>query len=74
MMYTMDTRIGQLLDDTKAVEVLEKRVPGISRNPAVTMARGMSLKSLADNPQAKQMGVTQAKLQQVLDEVNKVKK
>jgi hypothetical protein len=33
MAYTMDTKVGEILKDTHAVEVLERHVPGISKNP-----------------------------------------
>ena len=70
MAYTMDTKVGDLLKDTHAVEVLEKHVPGISKNPMVSMASGMTIKTLLAMPQAKQYGVTEEKVKQVLDEIN----
>jgi hypothetical protein len=30
MTYTLDTKVGVILDDTGAVKILEKHVPGIS--------------------------------------------
>jgi hypothetical protein len=74
MAYTLDTTVGTLLDDTGAVKILEKHVPGISTNPMIGMARGMSLKSLLAMPQAKQYGVTEKMVTDVLAEINKLKK
>ena len=54
MIYTMDTKVGLILDDTGAVKILEKYVPGISRNPMVGLAKGMTLKALLAMPQAKE--------------------
>ncbi len=71
MAYTLDTKVGDLLKDTHAVEVLEKHVPGISKNPMVSMASGMTIKSLLAMPQAQQYGVTEEKVRAVLDEINK---
>ena len=51
MAYTVDTKVGDLLKDTHAVEVLEKHVPGISNNPMIGMASGMTIKSLLAMPQ-----------------------
>ena len=74
MAYTMDTKVGDLLDDTGAVNVLEKYAPGVSKNPMVGMARGMSLKSLLAMPQAKQYGITEDMVNKVLTEINALKK
>ena len=70
MAYTLDTKVGELLKDTHAVDVLEKHVPGISKNPMIGMASGMTIKSLLAMPQAQQYGVTEEKVKQVLDEIN----
>lgn len=71
MAYTVDTKVGELLKDTHAVEILEKHVPGISKNPMIGMATGMTIKSLLAMPQAQQYGVTEEKVKAVLDEINK---
>ncbi|HSJ86960.1 MAG TPA: hypothetical protein VK909_07095 [Anaerolineales bacterium] len=70
MAYTLDTKVGELLKDSHAVEVLEKHVPGVSKNPMIGMASGMTIKSLLTMPQAQQYGVTEEKVKQVLDEIN----
>ena len=70
MAYTLDTKVGDLLKDTHAVDVLEKYVPGITNNPMVGMASGMTIKSLLAMPQAQQYGITEEKVQQVLKEIN----
>jgi len=71
MAYTVDTKVGDLLKDTHAVEVLEKHVPGISNNPMIGIASGMTIKSLLAMPQAQQYGVTEEKVKAILDEINK---
>jgi hypothetical protein len=74
MPYTLDTKVGEILKDTGAVEVLEKYAPGVSKNPMVGMARGMTLKSLVAMPQAKQAGITEDMVLKVLAEINARKK
>jgi hypothetical protein len=74
MAYTLDTTVGTLLDDTGAVKVFEKHVPGISKNPMIGMARGVTLKALLAMPQAKQAGLTEDQVNKVLAEVNALKK
>jgi len=71
MAYTLDTKVGDLLKDTHALEVLERHVPGVSTNPMIGMASGMTIKSLLAMPQAKQYGVTEEKVMKVLEEINK---
>ncbi|MFL7871557.1 MAG: hypothetical protein AB8I58_22200 [Anaerolineales bacterium] len=70
----MDTTVGEILKDTGAVKVLEKHAPGISTNPMLGLAKGMTLKSLVNMPQAKQFGITQQMVEQVLAEINALKK
>jgi hypothetical protein len=74
MPYTMDTTVGEILKDTGAVKVLEKHVPGISTNPMLGLAKGMTLKTLVNMPQAKQFGLTEQMVVQVLSEINALKK
>lgn len=70
MAYSMDTTVGELLKDTRALEVLERHVPGVSTNPMIGMASGMTIKSLLAMPQAQQYGVTEEKVRTILDEIN----
>jgi len=70
----MDTKVGEILNDTGAVKILEKYAPGVSKNPMVGMARGMSLHSLLAMPQARQAGITEDVVKKVLAEINALQK
>ena len=70
MPYTMDSTAGEILKDKGAVEILERYVPGISKNPMVALAKGMTLKKLLAIPQAKQAGLTEEMVLKVLEENN----
>lgn len=72
MEFTMDSTLGQILDDPRAKAILDQNVPGASSNPMIGMARGMSLNMILSMPQAAQFGLTKEKVQLVLDEINKV--
>ena len=74
MPYTMDTKVGEILKDTHAVEILDKHVPGVSKNPMLGLASGMTLKSILAMPQAKQAGLTEDMVKKVLAEINALKK
>lgn len=69
--YTLDTTLGELLADPRAVQVMDQYVPGVSANPMLAMVKGASLRQLVSMPQAAQLGFTQDKAQQIIDEVNK---
>jgi hypothetical protein len=70
MAYTLDTTVGEILKDTHAIEVLERHAPGLSKNPMIGLAQGMTLKSLLAVPQAKQAGLTEEMVTKVLAEIN----
>ena len=70
MAYSMDTKVGDILKDTRALEILEKHVPGVSTNPMIGMASGMTIKSLLAMPQAQQYGITEEKVMKILEEIN----
>ena len=70
MAYSLDTKVGELLKDPEAVKVFERYAPGVSKNPMIGLAKGMTLKSLVAMPQAKQAGVTQEMIAKVLAEIN----
>ncbi len=70
MAYTLDTKVGELLKDPQAVKVFERYAPGVSKNPMIGLAKGMTLKALVAMPQAKQAGVTKEMISKVLAEIN----
>lgn len=70
MAFTLESKVGALLKDSKAVEILEKYVPGITKNPMVALAKGMTLTNVLDMPQAKQAGITREMVDKVLAEIN----
>lgn len=73
MSYTLKSKLGDLLKDAVAVKILEKSAPGITTNPMIGFARGMSLDALLALPQARQYGITKEMVLKVLDEINQKK-
>jgi len=71
MAYTLDSTLGEILDDPQAAKVLDQYVPGASQHPMMAMAKGMSLRMILSMPQAAQFGLTQDKVEAMLDQVNK---
>jgi hypothetical protein len=71
MAFTLNTTLGEIMDNPQAKSIMEKYVPGISNNPLVAMAKGMSLNMILSMPQAAQYGLTKDKAEAVLAEINK---
>jgi len=72
MTFTMDTTLGTLLDLPQAKAVIDQYLPGVSSNPMIGMARGLTLNMILAMPQAAQLGLTKEKVETILAEVNKV--
>lgn len=43
---TQETTIGDLLADPAAKAVIDKHIPGLSDNPSISMAAGMTLRAI----------------------------
>jgi hypothetical protein len=71
MEFTLDTKFGTLLENPQAKAVIDKHLPGVTANPLVNMVKGMTLKMILAMPQAKQLGLTQEKVEKLLLEINK---
>jgi len=71
MTLTLDTTLGEILDNPQAKAALDKHLPGASSNPMAAMARGMSLNMILSTPQAAQFGLTKEKAEAILAEANK---
>lgn len=54
MAFTLDSTLGEILDDPQAKAVLDEQLPGISSNPLLAMAKGMTLNMILSMPQAAQ--------------------
>jgi len=72
--FTLDTKLGTLIDNPQAKTVIDKYLPGVTTNPMIAMVKGMTLNAILAMPQAKQLGLTKEKVEKVLVEINKVVK
>jgi len=66
---TLDSKIGDILADPKGKAILEKHLPGVSTNPQMAMAKGMSLKAIA--PMARGM-ITPEMLKAIEEDLKKI--
>ena len=70
MKYDLMTKLGDLLKDPQAMEIIEKYIPGLAKNPLIRLVKGKKLESLLDIPQAKEAGLTKEMLEKLLEEIN----
>jgi hypothetical protein len=70
MSFSADTKMGDLLDNPATKEVLVKHLPEIqSAGPMLSMARGLTLKTLASVARGK---IPPEKLQAIVAELAKI--
>jgi hypothetical protein len=69
MTYNLNSKVGALLKDKNAIEILEKHVPGITKNPLIALVKGMTFETFLAMPQAKQAGITKEMVLKVLAEI-----
>ena len=70
MKYDLMTKLGDLLKDPQAMEIIEQYIPGLAKNPLIRLVKGKKLESLLDIPQAKEAGLTKEMLEKLLEEIN----
>jgi hypothetical protein len=69
MAFSTDSTLGEILDNEKGKAVLEKHMPGVSKDPRTAMGRGMTLKQIAAFMPAQ---ITPALLQAIEEDLKKV--
>ena len=72
MTYTMETTFGELMKDPKVKPLIEQYLPGVADNPMVSMVDGMTLSAIVSNPMAAQFGITEDKVEAILEQANKL--
>lgn len=70
MVFSLDNKLGDLLDNPLAKQVLENHAPGITTNSMISFVKGMTLRTLLAMPQAAQYNITTEKVEAVLAEIN----
>jgi len=70
MSYTLQTTLGEILDDPAAKAVIAKYFPQIDEmGPMLAMVRGLSLEAVAKLPQA---NISQDSFKAIMDELSKL--
>jgi len=72
MAYTMETTFGELMKDPKVKPLIDQYLPGVTDNPMVSMVDGMTLDAIVSNPMAAQFGITEDKVEAILEQANKL--
>lgn len=69
MNYSEQTILRVLLDDPRAVAILERHLPGATAHPQLNLALDMSLREIAWYPES---GLTPAKLAALLTDLKEL--
>jgi hypothetical protein len=69
MAFSIDSNLGEVLDNEKGKAVLEKNMPGVSNDPRTAMGRGMTLKQIAGFMPGE---ITPALLQAIDEDLKKI--
>lgn len=72
MTYSLESKLGDLLTDQRVIDILNRYVPGASKNPQISLAKGMPLKVILTFPQARQAGLTREQVEKILAEANEL--
>lgn len=70
MAYTLNSTLGELIENPTVKGVLESHFPGITSNPLMFMFKGITIGQIINNPEAAQLGITPDKANAFLAEVN----
>ena len=68
MALTIDSKLKDVMANPAAVAVLEKYIPGFSKNPQLKLGYRMTWRTISKFPQAKQFGLTDEVLAKCLEE------
>ena len=68
MAINLDTKLKDIMKNPAAVEILEKHFPDFTKNPQLKLGYMMTFRTISKFPQAKQFGLTDEVLANVLEE------
>ena len=68
MAITIDSKLKEVMENPAAVEIMEKYIPGFSKNPQLKLGYRMTFRTISKFPQAKQFGLTDEVLKKLLEE------
>lgn len=67
MAVSMETTLGEILDNPELVAIMEEMTPGVTKNPMIKMAKGFTLAKIVKTPAAK---MPEDKIQAFIDAAN----
>lgn len=67
MAISMDTTLGEILENPDLCAIMEEQTPGVTKNPMIKMAKGFTLGKIAKTPAAK---MPEEKIQAFIDAAN----
>jgi hypothetical protein len=64
-----DSKLKDIMENENGKAIMEKHIPGITKNPMLKMGYGMTLKQIAGYPQT---NIGPEKLQAIIDDLSKL--
>lgn len=68
-MANVNMKVKELLSDEKCIEILDRHLPGFSKDPRLKMGYGMTFRAIAMVPQ---VGLTPEQVDEIDKELNAV--
>jgi hypothetical protein len=72
MAVSYDSKLGDIFDNPQFLEIFDKQIPGLSSHPMVSIAKGLQIKYLLKQPQAKGLGFTKENVDAIIEACNKL--
>jgi len=72
MAISVDSKLGEIFDDPRYVQIFDRQIPGLSSHPMLSIAKGLQIKYLLKQPQAKGLGFTKENVDAIIDACNKL--
>jgi len=72
MPISVESKLGEIFDNPRYVEIFEKQIPGLSSNPMVSIAKGLQIKYLLKQPQARGLGFTRENVEAIITACNQL--
>ena len=72
MAISVESKLGEIFDNPQYVEIFDKQIPGLSSHPMLSIAKGLQIKYLLKQPQAKGLGFTKENVEEIILACNKL--
>ena len=72
MAISLDSKLGDIFDNPQYIEIFDQQIPGLSSHPMLSIAKGLQIKYLLKQPQAKGLGFTKENVDAIINACNEL--